>query len=165
MPRLSHAYGTLALILGAAAVSATCYLDNAVVTAGDKLSVGTWGGENAGVIVDDTIAHVHVGCTLGNFPAPVAIDENGRFNVTGSYVLRAYPVFVGPYHPAHFAGQISGNSLTLTVTVSDTVEKKTVTVGPVTVTFKQEPRMGPCPICRKPGDMAPSAIPSVASGR
>lgn len=155
MPILTHACRTLALLLGAVAVSATCYLDNAVVTAGGKLSVGTWGGENAGLIVNDTIAHVHVACTLGNFPAPVAIDENGHFNVTGSYVLRAYPVFVGPYHPAQFAGQISGNRLTLTVTVSDTVEKKTVTVGPVTVTFKQEPRMGPCPICRKPGDMAP----------
>jgi hypothetical protein len=156
MPRLSHAYGTLALILGAAAVSATCYLDNAVVTAGGKLSVGTWGGENAGLIVNDTIAHVHVACTLGNFPAPVTVDENGRFNVSGSYVLRAYPVFVGPYHPAQFAGQINGNRLTLTVTVSDTVEKKTVQVGPVTVTFGNEPRMGPCPICKTPGDMAQS---------
>ena len=159
MRKLLPSCHTLALLLGCVAVSATCYLDNAVVTAGGKLSVGTWGGENAGLIVNDTIAHVHVACTLGNFSAPVTIDENGRFNVTGSYVLRAYPVFVGPYHPAQFAGQISGNSLTLTVIVSDTVEKKTVTVGPVTVTFKQEPRMGPCPICRKPGDMAPSATP------
>ncbi|MGH7695979.1 MAG: hypothetical protein ACRENH_13415 [Gemmatimonadaceae bacterium] len=161
MPKLSHARGAFALILGAAAVSATCYLDNTVVTAGGNLSVGTWGGENAGLIVNDTIAHVHVACTLGNFPAPVTIDENGRFNVTGSYVLRAYPVFVGPYHPAQFAGQINGNRLTLTVTVSDTVEKKTVTVGPVTVIFKQEPRMGPCPICRKPGDRAPSLAPGL----
>lgn len=165
MARRSHAFGTRALILAAATVSATCYLDNAVVTAGGKLSVGTWGGERAGLIVNDTIAHVHVACTLGNFLAPVAIDENGRFTVTGRYVLRAYPVFVGPYHPAQFAGQVSGNSLTLTVTVSDTVENKTVTVGPVTVTFKQEPRMGPCPICTKPGDMAPNAVPLIASGR
>ncbi|HEV8363484.1 MAG TPA: hypothetical protein VGQ52_08185 [Gemmatimonadaceae bacterium] len=154
MPRLRQAYGTLALLLVAAAVSAACYLDDAIVTTDGNLSVGTWGGENAGLIVNDTIAHVHIACTLGNFPAPVAVDENGRFNVTGTYVLRAYPVFVGPYHPAQFAGQITGNRLTLTVTVSDTVEKKTVTVGPVTVTFKQEPRMGPCPICKKPGDMA-----------
>jgi len=165
MPRLSRASQMLALLLSAATASATCYLDDAIVTAGGNLPVGTWGGENAGLIVNDTIAHVHVACTLGNFPAPVTVDENGRFNVTGSYVLRAYPVFVGPYHPAQFAGQISGSRLTLTVTVSDTVEKKTVTVGPVTVTFKQEPRMGPCPICRKPGDMAPSAVPSIASGR
>src|SRR4029078_10306724 len=67
---------------------------------GAALAVGTWGGENAGLIVDDTIAHVHVGCTYGNFPGPVALDETGRFNVSGSYVLRAYPVAVGPALPA-----------------------------------------------------------------
>jgi hypothetical protein len=104
MRKLSQASRTLVLLLAVVAVSATCYLDNAVVTVGGKLSVGTWGGENAGLIVNDTIAHVHVACTLGNFPAPVTVDENGRFDVTGSYVLRAYPVFVGPYHPAQFAG-------------------------------------------------------------
>ena len=159
MPRLSQTYHTLTLLLGAVAVSATCYLDNTTVVTGGKLSQGTWGGENAGLIVNDTIAHVHVGCTLGNFPAPVAVDDNGRFSVSGTYVLRAYPVFVGPYLPAQFAGQIAGNRLTLTVTVSDTVENKTVQVGPVSVTFGNEPRMGPCPICRNPGEM------TVASGR
>ncbi len=157
MPRLSQACRMLALLLGAAAVSATCYLDDAVGTTDGKLSIGTWGGNNAGLIVNDTIAHVHIACTSGNFPAPVTVDDNGRFSVTGSYVLREYPIFIGPYHPAQFAGQIAGNRLTLTVTVSDTVEKKTVTLGPVRVTFKEEPRMGPCPICRKPGDMAPSS--------
>lgn len=145
----------LALLLSVSAFGATCYLDDSIATTGGKLSVGTWGGNNAGLIVTDTVAHVHIGCTLGNFPAPVTVGDNGRFNVTGSYVLRAYPVFVGPYHPAQFAGRLEGTSLTLTVTVSDTVEKKTVTLGPVTVTFMQEPRMGPCPICKKPGDMAP----------
>ena len=57
-------------------------------------------------------------------------------------------------HPAQFAGQLEGNRLTLTVTVSDTVEKKTVVLGPVTVTFGREPRMQQCPICRTPGEMA-----------
>ncbi|MGH7713356.1 MAG: hypothetical protein ACREOG_18860, partial [Gemmatimonadaceae bacterium] len=39
------------------------------------------------------------------------------------------------------------------VTVNDTVEKKTVVLGPVRVTFGREPRMQVCPICRSPGDM------------
>lgn len=159
MPRPSYSYHArlFALLLSVAAVSAACYLDDAVLTTGGKLSVGTWGGDNAGLIVNDTIAHAHIGCTLGNFPAPVTVDDEGRFTVSGSYVLRAYPVFIGPYHPAQFAGRIAGNRLTLTVTVSDTVEKKSVTLGPVTVTFGQEPRMGPCPICKRPGDMALSS--------
>lgn len=146
----------LALIASAAALSATCYLDDSVVASGGTLSIGTWGGENAGLIVNDTVAHVHIACTLGNFPAPVSVDTNGRFSVTGSYVLRAYPVFVGPYHPAQFDGQLNGNRLTLRVSVSDTVEKKTVQLGPVTLTFKDEPHMGPCPICKRPGEMPTS---------
>ncbi len=37
--------------------------------------------------------------------------------------------------------------MTLTVALTDTA----VTLGPVTLILGQEPRMGPCPICRKPG--------------
>ena len=115
-----------------------------------SLAVGSWGGENAGVIVDDTIAHVHVGCTFGNFPAPVRLDAAGRFTATGSWVLRAYPVYVGPSHPARLTGTVAGDALTLRVTVTDTVAHATVELGPVTVTLGKDARMGPCPICRVP---------------
>jgi hypothetical protein len=112
------------------------------------IPVGTWGGANAGMIVTDTIAHVHLGCTFGNLRAPVALDAAGRFDAAGSYVLRAYPVTVGPSLPARFSGSVNGSQLTFTVTVTDTVEKRTVTLGPATLTLGTEPRMGPCPICR-----------------
>lgn len=118
--------------------------------AAQSLATGSWGGENAGVIVDDTVAHVHVGCTFGNFPAPVRLDGAGRFSVTGSYVLRAFPVYVGPSHPARFTGTVAGDALTLRVIVSDTVARTTVELEPVTVTLGREARMGPCPICRVP---------------
>lgn len=117
------------------------------------LSRGTWGGENAGAIVDDTIVHVHIGCTLGNFPPPATISAEGQFSVEGSYTLRAYPVAVGPPLPAVFTGVVNGSQLTLSVAVNDTVEKKQVAMGPVTVVLGREPRMQVCPICRNPGDM------------
>lgn len=116
----------------------------------DRISAGTWGGDNAGLIVDDTVAHAHVGCTYGNFPGPVPVDASGHFSVAGSYTLRAYPVQVGPSVPAQFNGTISGANLTMTVIVNDTVEKKVVVLGPVTVVYGKDPQMGPCPICRKP---------------
>ncbi len=116
----------------------------------DRLSPGTWGGDNAGVIVNDAVAHVHVGCTYGNFPAPVPLDQNGRFSVPGEYLLRAYPIPVGPTMPAQFAGVIVAGTLTLTVAVNDTVEHTLVVLGPVTVTYGRAPRMGPCPICAVP---------------
>lgn len=117
---------------------------------GDKLAVATWGGNNAGVIVDDTIAHVHVGCTYGNFTAPITIGSNGQVHASGSYMLRAYPIAIGPSLPAQFNGTLSGARLTFTVVVNDTVEKKTTTLGPAVVYYKQDASMGPCPICRKP---------------
>jgi hypothetical protein len=114
----------------------------------DALATGTWGGERAGVIVAGS-AHVHIGCTNGEFPGPITLDEAGRFSVSGSYVLRAFPVQIGPRLPAQLAGVVTGRRLTLSVAVNDTVEKKLVVLGPVVVTYGREPIMGPCPICRK----------------
>lgn len=125
---------------------AGCESDELGIT-GDNLSSGTWGGEDVSVQVEQEDVHVHVGCTNGDFPAPIQVDANGRFSVEGSYVLRAFPIQLGPSLPAQFAGVVDGNRLTVTVAVNDTVEKKLVILGPHTVTFAREPRMGPCPIC------------------
>lgn len=140
-------YTALALTVGAALGVAACS-GQSVTEAAHVLTPGTWGGENAGAIVDDTLAHVHIGCTLGNFPLPTAIDSQGRFTADGNYTLRAYPIAVGPELPAVFTGVVNGNLLTFSVAVDDTVEKKLVPLGPVTVVLGREPRMQACPICR-----------------
>ena len=114
-----------------------------------RLSIGGWGGDNAGVIVEDSLAHVHIDCTLGNFAAPITLDANHRFAVAGSYVLRAYPVQLGPELPAQFAGVVEGDRLTFTIAVNDTVEKKVVALGPVTVRYNRPANMRMCPICRR----------------
>jgi hypothetical protein len=116
--------------------------------AGEVLRAGTWGGEGAAVVVGDTSVHVHVGCTTGDLPAPVRLSRDGRFDVAGRYQPRAFPVAVGPHVPARFAGAVDGTTLTLTVTVDDTVEKRLRLYGPVTVRLDDVPRLGPCPICR-----------------
>jgi hypothetical protein len=146
-----HRRTRAALVLLAFGAAVACGHQSMVsLPPGSTLPIGTWGGDNAGVIVDDTIAHVHVGCTFGNAAAPIALDAAGRFSVTGSYVLRAYPITIGPSVPARFDGVVSGHTLTLTVSVDDTVAHRTVVLGPVGVTLGTEPRMGVCPICRRP---------------
>ena len=114
------------------------------------LPLGMWGGDNAGMIVSDTAMHLHVGCTFGDVSGRVPIGATGAFDVQGSYMLHAFPIAVGPSVPARFVGKIDGARATVTVTVSDTVEKKTVTLGPVVVTLGVDATMGPCPICRRP---------------
>jgi hypothetical protein len=123
-----------------------------------KVVVGTWGGENAGLIGDGTSAHVHIACTFGNVPQGIEPGHDGEFDVAGSYVLRAYPVYVGPSLPARFQGIVAGENLTLSVVVQDTVADTTVTLGPVKLQMGREPRMGPCPICRKPGERMASKL-------
>ena len=108
--------------------------------------VGTWGGDNAGLIVNGTDVHVHIGCTLGDAIGPIVADENGRFEVSGTYNVDAYPVNRGITHPASFTGQIVGQTMTLTVSLTDI----TRVLGPVTLVYGKEPTMGPCPICRVP---------------
>ena len=107
---------------------------------------GTWGGENAGLIAFDTTAHVHIGCTAGDTKQALIADEHGRFDVPGRYNITLYPVARGPDHPARFSGSTDGRVMTLSVTLTDTA----VTLGPVELVLGREPRMGPCPICRRP---------------
>jgi hypothetical protein len=133
-------------VVALAAMGASCQSEDPVSPDGNLIT-GTWGGENVSLMVEQNVAHVHVGCTNGDFSAPIAVDADGRVNVSGSYVLRAYPIQVGPSLPAQLAGVLSGRQLTFTVAVNDTVEKKLVVLGPVTVTLGRDPRMGPCPIC------------------
>jgi hypothetical protein len=133
--------------------------------------VGTWGGDNAGLIVSDTDVHVHIGCTLGDAVGPIHPDANGRFEATGTYNVDAYPVSRGIIHPAQFTGQITGLMMTLTVSLTDTAR----VLGPVTLIYGKEPKMGPCPICRVPKGIRtstisvprprPSAVPPIAPGR
>ena len=109
--------------------------------------MGTWGGENAGLQADDTSAHIHIGCTYGNIHQPIVISSGSSFEIPGDYVLRAYPVYVGPVLPATFYGTVSGRAMTLSVAVSDTVADTVAHLGPVKVTLGADPKMGPCPIC------------------
>ena len=105
---------------------------------------GTWGGENAGLVVSDSTVHVHIGCTLGDAGGPIHPDADGRFELVGTYNVDAHPVDRGIVHPARFAGRIMGRTMTLTVTLTDT----TLQLGPVALVYGREPKMGPCPICR-----------------
>ena len=107
---------------------------------------GTWGGDNAGLIVNLTDVHVHIGCTLGDAAGPIRTDADGRFEATGTYNVDAYPVNRGIEHPAKFTGEVRGSTMTLTVALTDTAR----VLGPVTLTYGKQPQMGPCPICRVP---------------
>jgi hypothetical protein len=138
------------VLLVMAVLAAACSGGSTGPTSDGLLALGTWGGENSGMIVGDTAVHVHVGCTYGDISGRVRLSEGGQFDVAGSYLLRAFPIAVGPTMPARFVGRVDGSRATVSVTVNDTVEHKSVALGPVVVTLGTEAHMGPCPICRRP---------------
>ena len=110
----------------------------------DTVPVGTWGGEDAGLIVRTDGAHAHIGCTLGDVPGPIPLDSEGRFDVAGQWNVDAYPIDRGILHPARLSGRTDGRTLTLSVLLTDTSQ----VLGPALLTFGREPRMQNCPICR-----------------
>jgi hypothetical protein len=116
VPRL----GAAALL--AAATSCAVFTDSTPAPA-RELEVGTWGGLGLAAIVSDSQVHVHFGCTIGEFVRPTRLDSAGRFVVDGRYVIRAFPVQLGPSLPARFTGLVRGRQLTLSVAVDDTVER------------------------------------------
>jgi hypothetical protein len=129
----------------------SCSSSSATLGVSDgALALGTWGGDSSGLIVSDTAMHLHIACTYGDVSGRIPVAANGQFDVAGSYMLRAYPIAIGPSVPARFVGHLDGASLTVTVIVNDTVQHQTVTRGPVVVTYGEAPRLGPCPICRRP---------------
>lgn len=139
------------------ALSATCALVVSCSTSSATLGVsdgllalGTWGGDSSGLIVSDTAMHLHIACTYGDVSGRIPVAANGQVDVQGSYVLRAYPIAIGPSVPARFVGHLDGATLTVTAIVNDTVQHQTVTRGPVVVKLGDAPRLGPCPICRRP---------------
>jgi hypothetical protein len=133
-------------------VVAACSSTSAVPKFAGLLPLGNWGGDSAAMIVSDTAMHLHIGCTYGDVSGRIPVNEDGSIDMVGSYMLHAYPVAVGPSVPARFVGRWNGSnsSLTVTATVYDTTQNKTVTRGPVTITLGQDPKLMPCPICRRP---------------
>ena len=151
MSFLPHGWTQKRLVIAAAVVVMACSSQGISPLPQDgKLPLGTWGGDNAGMIVSDTAMHLHIGCTFGDVSGRIMLDTHGGFDVAGSYMLRAYPVAVGPSVPARFVGRVDGTSTKVTVTVNDTIGHATVVKGPVVVQYGDEPRMGTCPICRRP---------------
>ena len=115
-----------------------------------KLALGNWGGDSAGMIVGDTAMHLHVACTFGDVSGRLELGPNGEIDATGTYVLRAYPITVGPSLPARFTGRVDGTTATITVLVNDTTTHSTVQRGPIKVKLGDDAKLGPCPICRRP---------------
>jgi hypothetical protein len=105
---------------------------------------GNWGGQHLGLMASAAGADLEYDCAAGKIAEPIRPDESGRFSVVGEH----YPGHGGPIRlgeeqvkrPARYAGMVRGDTLTLTVTLSDTNE----ILGSFTLVLGRSPHVFKC---------------------
>jgi hypothetical protein len=80
--------GLLATLGSMATVAAfACTSNTTAVPADHLVPLGTWGGDSGGLIVGDTSAHLHIGCTFGDISGRVPVSDDGRFDVAVTVIV------------------------------------------------------------------------------
>ena len=106
--------------------------------------IGTWGGEHISLEVTARGGQVEYDCAHGTIDQKIVTDARGRFDLRGTHVREhGGPVRkdeTADSHPARFNGEIKDNTMTLTVTESDTKEA----VGTFTLVYGQQPHLMKC---------------------
>ena len=89
---------------------------------------GTWGGTQVSMVLKPSGGTVSWPCGSGTIDSSWVVTPAGVFDASGEYFTGGGPVPIGGTtpHPASYSGLLSGNLLTLTVTVADLHE----TLGP-----------------------------------
>ena len=115
-----------------------------VVVVGERFD-GTWGGSGILIVVRASTATLSYNCGSGTMNLPADIPDDGRFEATGEHVRRggAAPRSgdVPDRHPAHYAGHVRGDVMTLTVLLTDVDQ----TLGTFELARGKAPDMLPCP--------------------
>jgi len=111
---------------------------------GGTLPAGTWGGDHIRLEVTDKGARVEFDCAHASLSGPIPLDGEGRFSVTANLVREhAGPIREGEHEngqPARWEGKVSGNSLSLTMTLTGSGE----TVGTFELVRGREARLTKC---------------------
>jgi hypothetical protein len=97
-----------------------------------RLSTGQWGGQHIRIDVGARSATIGYDCASGTIDEPLMIDSKGRFTWHGTHHRqRPGPTRKndqGSNRPAAYSGFVKGDTMTLTVKLSDTDEVQTYTL-------------------------------------
>lgn len=98
-----------------------------VQTKKTKVAPGKWGGTGIGLNVEETVVTLEFDCATAEIPSNLMIDKTGNFSTDGVYIRRtpgALRIKFPPKRvPARFEGKISGKTMILKITLSETGEK------------------------------------------
>jgi hypothetical protein len=111
--------------------------------ASDTIKAGTWGGPQIGMAVTSASAEINYPCAHGSIKGPLTLDRNGNFDLTGTHISEhPGPVRLGEdnSHPARYTGKVTGDQITIKVTLTDTKEE----IGTFTLTYGRGGRVPRC---------------------
>ena len=108
----------------------------------NHVATGTWGGEHIILEVSEKGAEVEFDCAHGQISQPVALNQQGDFDVPGTFSLE----HGGPVrrdeqvtsNPARYSGHVRGDTMTLTVT------REKENIGTFTLTRGGKPVLRKC---------------------
>ena len=91
-------------------------------------AVGTWGGREASLVLTISGGTMSYPCGASTIDSTWALSPTGQFTAVGQYFFGGGPVPPqgGTPHPARYSGQVQGDALTLTITLTDLSQ----TLGP-----------------------------------
>ena len=88
-----------------------------------QVSAGIWGGDHIAMTVVTAATHLEFDCAHGDVAGAFTTDSQGQFSVSGTFVREhGGPIRVDEVadaHPASYAGAIRGDSMNLTVRLTD----------------------------------------------
>ena len=92
-----------------------------------RIPSGVWGGSHINIKVGAQSATIEYDCASGVITGPLVVDRNGHFNLKGTHRMeRGGPVRADDdtqQTPATYTGSIKGNTMTLTLKLSDSDEE------------------------------------------
>lgn len=92
-----------------------------------RIATGMWGGQHIQIKVGANSATIEYDCASGVIDGPLVVDSNGNFKLRGTHrTERGGPVRADEEPrqiPATYTGSVKGNTMTLTLKVSDSDEE------------------------------------------
>jgi len=108
-----------------------------------RVAPGLWGGDHVRMMVSRTGARLEYDCAESTIDEPIILDAKGKFTAKGSYTPdRGGPRRSGPAPAARarYVGEVSAETMKLTVTLESTKEP----VGVFTLSRGEDPLLTKC---------------------
>jgi hypothetical protein len=107
----------------------------------ERVPEGDWGGDQVFLRIDAEGGSVEFACAHGALEAPLVLDDEGRFDVPGSFEVEGGPARSDSRpERARYQGRLDGEELTFRVRLVD--EERVI--GPFTATLGRQVRLFKC---------------------